>query len=147
MGRYTHVFIAQMMHTSACNARHPVPQRCARWLLMTHDRMHEHDFTLSHDDSHSREAGAAHTWQTARRGVFPEWWGCLHYHDAVGRYEHGSGHGDRIRAEEGFDAKHAFITNVTSSSPARSQGHLGRAVIHRSMAKWQPVSVRWSWTG
>jgi CRP-like cAMP-binding protein len=49
MGRYTHVFIAQMMRTTACNAMHPVPQRCARWLLMTHDRMHEHDFSLSHE--------------------------------------------------------------------------------------------------
>ena len=49
MGRYTQVFIAQMMLTTACNARHQVPQRCARWLLMTHDRMHEQDFTLSHE--------------------------------------------------------------------------------------------------
>jgi CRP-like cAMP-binding protein len=49
MGRYTQVFIAQMMQTSACNAMHPVPQRCARWLLMTHDRMHQQDFTLSHE--------------------------------------------------------------------------------------------------
>ena len=49
IGRYTQVFIAQMMHTTACNAMHPVPQRCARWLLTTHDRMHEQDFTLSHE--------------------------------------------------------------------------------------------------
>ncbi len=49
MGRYTQVFIAQMMQTTACNARHQVPQRCARWLLMTHDRMHQQDFTLSHE--------------------------------------------------------------------------------------------------
>jgi CRP-like cAMP-binding protein len=48
MGLYTQVFIAQMMHTTACNARHQVPQWCARWLLMTHDRMREQDFTLSH---------------------------------------------------------------------------------------------------
>lgn len=48
-GRYIQVFVAQMMQTSACNARHPVPQRCARWLLMTHDRMQAHDFTLSHE--------------------------------------------------------------------------------------------------
>jgi CRP-like cAMP-binding protein len=48
MGRYTQVFIAQMMQTTACNGRHQVAQRCARWLLMTHDRMHQQDFTLSH---------------------------------------------------------------------------------------------------
>jgi CRP-like cAMP-binding protein len=49
IGRYTQVFIAQMMQTTACNARHQVQQRCARWLLMTHDRMHGQDFTLSHE--------------------------------------------------------------------------------------------------
>jgi CRP-like cAMP-binding protein len=49
MGRYTQTVIAQMMQSTACNALHPVQQRCARWLLMTHDRMHEQDFALSHE--------------------------------------------------------------------------------------------------
>jgi CRP-like cAMP-binding protein len=49
IGRYTHVVIAQMMQSTACNALHDVQQRCARWLLMTHDRMHEQDFHLSHE--------------------------------------------------------------------------------------------------
>ena len=49
MGQYTQVFIAQMVQTTACNVLHPVQQRCARWLLMTHDRMHEQDFRLSHE--------------------------------------------------------------------------------------------------
>jgi CRP-like cAMP-binding protein len=49
LGRYTQVVIAQMMQTTACNALHQVQQRCARWLLMTHDRMHEQNFTLSHE--------------------------------------------------------------------------------------------------
>jgi CRP-like cAMP-binding protein len=49
VGRYTQVVIAQMMQTTACNALHQVPQRCARWLLTTHDRMHEQDFHLSHE--------------------------------------------------------------------------------------------------
>jgi hypothetical protein len=35
--------------TAACNAMHAVQQRCARWLLMSHDRMHERDFHLSHE--------------------------------------------------------------------------------------------------
>jgi hypothetical protein len=30
VGRYTQVFIAQLMQTTACNAMHQVPQRCAR---------------------------------------------------------------------------------------------------------------------
>jgi CRP-like cAMP-binding protein len=49
IGRYTETIIAQMMQSTACNAMHPVHQRCARWLLMTHDRMHEQDFHLSHE--------------------------------------------------------------------------------------------------
>jgi CRP-like cAMP-binding protein len=49
MGRYAQTVIAQMMQSTACNALHPVQQRCARWLLMTHDRMHEQDFGLSHE--------------------------------------------------------------------------------------------------
>jgi CRP-like cAMP-binding protein len=49
IGRYAQVLIAQMMQSTACNAIHDVQQRCARWLLMTHDRMHERDFRLSHE--------------------------------------------------------------------------------------------------
>jgi CRP-like cAMP-binding protein len=49
VGRYGEVFLTQMMQTTACNAVHPVSHRCARWLLMTHDRMHRQDFTLSHE--------------------------------------------------------------------------------------------------
>jgi len=49
MGRYTQVIIAHLMQSTACNARHDMQQRCARWLLMTHDRMHQQDFNLSHE--------------------------------------------------------------------------------------------------
>lgn len=49
LGRYTQVVIAQMMQSTACNALHEVQERCARWLLMTHDRMHQQDFHLSHE--------------------------------------------------------------------------------------------------
>ena len=49
IGRYAQVTLAQMMQSNACNALHQVQQRCARWLLTTHDRMHELDFHLSHE--------------------------------------------------------------------------------------------------
>ena len=49
IGLYAQVTIAQMMQSTACNALHQVQQRCARWLLTTHDRMHEQDFHLSHE--------------------------------------------------------------------------------------------------
>ncbi len=50
VGRYAQVVVAVMMQAAACNARHPVQQRCAKWLLMTHDRMHRQpEFRLSHE--------------------------------------------------------------------------------------------------
>lgn len=49
MGRYAQSVIAQMMQSAACNALHPVHERCARWLLLTHDRVHRRDFHLSHE--------------------------------------------------------------------------------------------------
>ncbi len=49
MGRYAQVALAQIMQTTACNAVHDVQQRCCRWLLMTHDRVHRNDFNLSHE--------------------------------------------------------------------------------------------------
>jgi CRP-like cAMP-binding protein len=49
MGLYTQAVLAQIMQSAVCNALHDVQQRCVRWLLMTHDRMHEQDFNLSHE--------------------------------------------------------------------------------------------------
>jgi CRP-like cAMP-binding protein len=37
--RSTCAFIGQIGQTAACNARHDIEQRCARWLLMSHDRV------------------------------------------------------------------------------------------------------------
>jgi CRP-like cAMP-binding protein len=49
IGRYTEAVVAQLMQQSVCNTFHDVQQRCARWLLNTHDRMHHQDFHLSHE--------------------------------------------------------------------------------------------------
>jgi CRP-like cAMP-binding protein len=49
VARYIQYLLAMTMQSTACNALHPVEQRCARWLLMTHTRMHRQDFTLSHE--------------------------------------------------------------------------------------------------
>jgi CRP-like cAMP-binding protein len=49
IGRYGQVAIAQMMHSTACNALHHVYERCCRRLLETHDRIHADDFHLSHE--------------------------------------------------------------------------------------------------
>jgi len=47
--RYTQALFTQVAQTSACNRLHPVRQRCARWLLQTHDRMDTPEFPLTHD--------------------------------------------------------------------------------------------------
>ncbi len=41
------LFSAQQF--AACNSKHPVIQRCARWLLMTADRVGDTRFELTHD--------------------------------------------------------------------------------------------------
>jgi CRP-like cAMP-binding protein len=39
MHRYAQVWVNQVGRSASCNAAHTVEQRCARWLLMTHDRV------------------------------------------------------------------------------------------------------------
>ena len=47
--RYTHAFLMQVAQTAACNGAHLVEERCARWLLMTHDRVDGDEFPLTHE--------------------------------------------------------------------------------------------------
>jgi len=47
--RYTHLLMAQMSQTAACNRFHLAEARLARWLLMTADRLHTNDFLLTQD--------------------------------------------------------------------------------------------------
>jgi CRP-like cAMP-binding protein len=49
LGRYALALLRQTMHATACNALHHVQERCARWLLMTHDRVEGDSFHLSHE--------------------------------------------------------------------------------------------------
>jgi CRP-like cAMP-binding protein len=37
--RYTQAYLTQVAQTAACNRLHHLEARCARWLLMTHDRV------------------------------------------------------------------------------------------------------------
>lgn len=47
--RYTQAFLTQVAQTAACNGAHLVVERCARWLLMTHDRVEGDEFPLTHE--------------------------------------------------------------------------------------------------
>jgi CRP-like cAMP-binding protein len=52
MQRYTQALFGFVAQNSACNRMHAMPQRCARWLLHTHDRIGAEtgrdEFTLTH---------------------------------------------------------------------------------------------------
>jgi CRP-like cAMP-binding protein len=47
--RYTHVLLSQTAQAAACNRLHPVEQRLARWLLMTHDRVADDSVPLTQE--------------------------------------------------------------------------------------------------
>jgi CRP-like cAMP-binding protein len=49
MLHYAHAFFNQVAQSAACSAFHSLEQRCCRWLLMTHDRMEEDEFLLTHE--------------------------------------------------------------------------------------------------
>ena len=46
LGLYTQGFFAQIAQSVTCNRLHNLEQRCARWLLMMHDRVEGDDFSL-----------------------------------------------------------------------------------------------------
>jgi CRP-like cAMP-binding protein len=47
--RYALFFQAQVTMTAACNARHAIEQRLARWLLIAHDRAGADEFPMTHE--------------------------------------------------------------------------------------------------
>jgi CRP-like cAMP-binding protein len=47
--RYALAHFEQVARTGACNGRHHVDQRLARWLLMSHDRAGDDEFPMTHE--------------------------------------------------------------------------------------------------
>jgi CRP-like cAMP-binding protein len=47
--KFTELFLAQISQTAACNARHGVEARCARWLLTMRDRFEADRFPITHE--------------------------------------------------------------------------------------------------
>lgn len=47
--RFAQALMMQISQSTACNRAHNIDQRCARWLLMTHDRVDRADFSLTHE--------------------------------------------------------------------------------------------------
>jgi CRP-like cAMP-binding protein len=50
LNRYVQAYMTQVAQSAACNRLHSIEQRCARWLLMTHDRSdHAEIISLKHE--------------------------------------------------------------------------------------------------
>lgn len=47
--RYVSYFTNQLSQSVACNRLHTIEERCARWVLMTHDRVTGDEFELTHE--------------------------------------------------------------------------------------------------
>jgi CRP-like cAMP-binding protein len=47
--KYLNAYLLQVAQAVACNGLHGVRQRCCRWLLMTHDRVHSDEMPLTHE--------------------------------------------------------------------------------------------------
>jgi CRP-like cAMP-binding protein len=47
--RYTLAYFSQVSQQVACNGLHSVEQRCARWILLTHDRVGTDEFPMTHE--------------------------------------------------------------------------------------------------
>jgi CRP-like cAMP-binding protein len=46
---YLNAYLLQVSQAVACNGLHPVRQRCCKWLLMCHDRVHADELPLTHE--------------------------------------------------------------------------------------------------
>jgi CRP-like cAMP-binding protein len=69
--RYADALLAQMMQSVACNALHRTEERCARWLLATHDRAGDKMIQLT-QEALAEMLGVQRTTVTAVTGVLQE---------------------------------------------------------------------------
>jgi CRP-like cAMP-binding protein len=49
INRHLYALMRQILYGAACNRMHCMEERCARWLLMTHDRAGEDTFPLTQE--------------------------------------------------------------------------------------------------
>ena len=75
--RYALFFQAQVTMTAACNARHAIEQRLARWLLTAHDRAGADEFPMTHEFA-SMMLGVRRPGVTIAAGILQKA-GLIHY--------------------------------------------------------------------
>lgn len=49
LDRFLQAYVNMLGQLAACNGKHSINQRCARWLLLTHDRVNSDKIALSHE--------------------------------------------------------------------------------------------------
>jgi len=49
LDRYVQAYVNMLGQLAACNRLHSIEERCARWLLMTHDRVGSSEIRLTHE--------------------------------------------------------------------------------------------------
>jgi CRP-like cAMP-binding protein len=49
LDRFLQAYVNMLGQLAACNGKHSIYERCARWLLLTHDRVNSDKIALSHE--------------------------------------------------------------------------------------------------
>jgi CRP-like cAMP-binding protein len=94
--RYTLALFTLVAQGSACNRLHTMVERCARWLLLTHDRVGHDEFGLTHQFL-SQMLGVRRATVTEAMGALQEA-GAVDYHDGPrARAGPGRPRGERVR--------------------------------------------------
>jgi CRP-like cAMP-binding protein len=79
--RYANAHFTMLSQNIACNSQHNIEERCARWLLLTHDRMGKNEFVLTQEFLSQmlgvRRAGVSVVMQTLQKA------GCIRYSRGV----------------------------------------------------------------
>jgi CRP-like cAMP-binding protein len=79
--RYANAFLVMLTQNIACNSQHTIEERCARWLLLTHERIGRDEFVLTQELLSQmlgvRRAGVSLVMQTLQKA------GYIHYSRGV----------------------------------------------------------------
>jgi CRP-like cAMP-binding protein len=109
LSRYAVAHLGFVMQSTACNAKHSVEQRLARWLLLAHDRVGKDEFPLTQEFL-AMMLGASRPTVTAIAGTLHRA-GLVSYHRGVLRIE------NRAKLEhascECYRVTTSLINNVT----------------------------------